>query len=560
MKRRIANILAFVFPALLAYQVGLLALGRHLVDWNSLAAAAHAFDVFHKLPQANMALIGFVQPPLPALLYLPLSYVCPNWLATGYCAPVIGAVFLGLSALLLVHLGQALRLRWWVYGAVTALFVVHPLVLSYAALGHPALILVFAYIGLAKGLLGWHRDQTVRDLVAAAIYGAVAVLVAYEAAAPVLAAALFILGCCRTRGLSGTRGRGFQPRLPARMPADQGAASGLEAPPPKGGPAEGAPTEGAPTEGAPAEGAPAACAPARAEGTLIAFLLPAVYVAAVWLVANWVIMGTPLYFWRMTLAGTQQLPVKPVDGWLQPVVIVGFMVQPLLLALIYNDLRPASVSRRGTPVAWLALAALFSPLLFPTLRTTSAGAALWAPLMPIAAAGAGLGFPLLLAFANSFAETAAVQRRRLVSAGFTIIALASLVMALHLQTHRMGLPTGFRSTFTGYEASSHTDVDERAAAERLRQGLNPTMRNYIAGWPGFAIALYSGLVGSIEVLPTAEPPPGDLGLQAGSTIVLLANGHDARAAWQARLPRHLALAPKWTIGKWTGYRVTVKRQ
>ena len=119
MKRRLANILAFLLPALLAYQVGLLALGRHLVDWNSLAAAAHAFDVFHKLPQANMALIGFVQPPLPALLYLPLSYLFPHWLAGGYARAAHRRDLPGpVGAADLVHLGQALRLQWWLYGAV----------------------------------------------------------------------------------------------------------------------------------------------------------------------------------------------------------------------------------------------------------------------------------------------------------------------------------------------------------------------------------------------------------------------------------------------------------
>ncbi|MGE5531234.1 MAG: hypothetical protein ACM3VW_03820, partial [Bacteroidota bacterium] len=506
MKRRFGNILAFLLPALLAYQVGLLALGRHLVDWNSLAAAAHAFDVFHKLPQANMALIGFVQPPLPALLYLPLSYLFPHWLAAGYCAPLIGAIFLGLSALTLVHLGQALRLQWWLYAPVAALFVIHPLVLSYAALGHPGIILIFAYLGLGKGMVGWHRNQTVRDLISAAIYGAVAILIAYEAIVPVLAAAWFILGCCRR---------------PAAPPES------------------------------------ATPAPAKAEGTLIAFLLPAAYVAAVWLVANWVIMGGPLHFWRMTLAGTPYLPAKGMDLWLQPILIIAFTVMPLLPALLYGDLRPLSLSRAGVPVAWLGVAALFSPLLFPTLRTQAQSPALWAPLMPMAAAAAAFGFCLLLTLAASVRETPPASRQRLLSPGFVLMAIGCLAMAYYMQSNHMGLPTGFRSTLTGYAASAHTDLDERQAAARLQGTLQPTMRNYIAGWPGFAIALYSGQTQSVEVLPNYSPPPGDLGLQAGSVVVLLSNGDDALPAWEARLPRFLSLKQEWTAGKWTGYRVVV---
>lgn len=506
MNRRLANILAFLLPAALAYWVGVRALARHLVDWNSLAAAAHAYDVFHRLPQANMALIGFVQPPLPAALYLPLSYLCPGWLASGGTAPLLGALFLGFSAVMLVHLGQALRLRWWVYAPLTAIFCVHPLVLSYAALGHPAILLIFAYLGLAKGLVGWHREQTVRDLVAAAIYGAVAILIAYEAVIPVLAAALFILNRC-------------QPRRTCHDPT--------------------------PLE------------PAKPEGTLIAFLLPAAYVAAVWLVANWAIMGNPLHFWQMTLAGTQRLPLSPVDDWLQPIITVALVVQPLLLALIYHDLRVAPVSRLGAPVAWLALAAFAGALLLPTLRTTATGTALWAPLMPLAAAAAGFGFPLLLILPASYAAVASEWRRKLFTAGFVIIAVGSLVVAFHLQSTNQGLPTGLRSTFSGYAASAHTDIEERAAAERLRGQLQP-VRNYIAGWPGFAIALYGRFGERLEVLPTTEPPADDLGLQAGSTVVLLTNGHDAHTQWQARLPQFLALREQWREGKWVGYRVVVR--
>ncbi|MEI6500918.1 MAG: hypothetical protein WCP21_07810, partial [Armatimonadota bacterium] len=298
----------------------------------------------------------------------------------------------------------------------------------------------------------------------------------------------------------------------------------------------------------------------KAEGTLIAFLLPAAYVGGVWLIANWAIMGNPLHFWRMTLAGTQHLPLSPVDTWLQPVILVAIVVQPLLMALIYHDLHISPVSRVGAPVAWLALAALFSPLLFPTLRTTATGAALWAPLMPLAAAGAGFGFPLLLTACASYVQATTQWRRQLLSAGVLIIAVGSLVVAFHLQNTRQGLPTGFRSTFSGYAASAHTDLEERAAARRLAGQLQPAMRNYIGGWPGFAIALYGQLGSQVEVLPSTDPPPGDLGLQSGCTVVLLTNGHDARTEWQARLPRFLTLRKAWAEGKWVGYRVVVKAQ
>lgn len=501
MNRKVQNILLFLLPALLAYHVGLLALGRHLVDWNSLAAAAHAYDVFHKLPQANMALIGFVQPPLPALLYLPLSYLFPTWLASGSAAPLLGAAFLGFSVLLLADLGRVLGLRWWLWGPVTALFALHPLTLSYAALGHPAIILVCTYLGLARCLVRWHRDGTVRDLVAGAIYGAVAIMVAYEAIVPVLAAALFILRCCRRT-----------------------------------------------TD-----------APSKAEGTLVTFLLPVAYVVGVWLVANWVIMEDAWHFWRMSMASTQRLPVMPVDNWLQPVIVIAIVVQPLLLATIYQALRPVASERLGQSVAWLAVAALFSPLLFPTLRSTSSAPAFWAPLMPLAAATLGFGFPLLATALHGCSVADVKQRRHLFSAGVVIIAMGGLVLAFHLQTTNHGLPTGLRSTYSGYAASGHVDTDERAVAAWLNGQVNPALRNYIAGWPGFAIAMYGRLEKHVEVLPTIQPPSANTNLQAGSVVVLLNSAEgDSLPLWQARLPQYLQLVPEWQQGKWIVYRVSLR--
>ena len=185
------------------------------------------------------------------------------------------------------------------------------------------------------------------------------------------------------------------------------------------------------------------------------------------------------------------------------------------------------------------------------------GASLWAPLMPLAGAGLGFGFPLLLTLLASVAAAPRAARRRVVSGGSVIIAAGSLVLALHLQASGSGLPTGVRSTFSGYAASGHTDVEERSAARQLRGALDPARRNYVAGWPGFAIALYGQLEDRLEVLPTAVPPPGNLQLAAGSVLVLQANGHDTRGAWQRRLPAYLALAPLWSAGKWTAYRVGV---
>ncbi|MEN6403294.1 MAG: hypothetical protein ABFD94_15250 [Armatimonadia bacterium] len=502
MKPKLTSIIAFLLPALLALYVGQLALARHLVDWNALAAAAHAYDVFHRLPQANMALIGFVQPPLPALIYLPLSLLAPGCLASGCAAVVVGAVFMGLSTLLLYRLAHDLNLSPFIGAALVAIFALHPLILSYAALGAPAIILIFTYLGLARAMIGWHRTESVRDLVAAAIYAAAAIIVAYEAAIPVLAAALLILSYC-SRG----------PRTEA----------------------------------------------SKAEGTLIAFLLPAAYVAAVWLLCNWVIMGHPLYFWRETLATQAPPPLEPGQSWVNALLLVTLAAMPLLFALIYDHLIAALRTRRdvqappGLPVATLALAALISPAIFPTLRTSATGPALWPILMPLVAAAIAFGYTLLPTLIARYRIGPARP-----SAGLLIIAVGCLVLSYHLNTTGQGLPNGFRSVMSGYAALGHTDTDERLAAASLQSALNPSTRNLIAGWPGFAIALYGRTGATVEVLPTSLPPAADLQLESGSTVVLL-NEPDVLASWRARLPHHLRLSLTFTAGKWTGYKVALTK-
>lgn len=502
MRNTAQSILAFLLPALLALYVGQLALTRHLVDWNALAAAAHAYDVFHRLPQANMALIGFVQPPLPALIYLPLSILAPGCLASGCAALVVGALFMGLSALLLYRLAHDLSLSPFIGAALVIIFALHPLILSYAALGAPAIILIFTYLGLARAMIGWHRTESVRDLVVAAIYSAAAIIVAYEAAIPVLATALLILSYCR------------------RAPKTEAS---------------------------------------KAEGTLIAFLLPVSYVAAVWLLCNWLIMGHPLYFWRETLSTQAPPPLLPGQSWVNAVLLTVIAAMPLLFALVYDHLLAVLRARRdepappGLPVATLALAALISPAIFPTLRVAATGPAVWPILMPLVAAAIAFGYALIPALIARY-RTGATRP----SAGLLIIAVGCLVLSYHLNTTGQGLPNGFRSVMSGYAALGHTDTDERTAAASLQSALKPSTRNLIAGWPGFAIALYARTGATVEVLPTSLPPAADLQLESGSTVVLL-NEPDVLASWQARLPRHLRLSPTFTAGKWTGYTVALGR-
>jgi hypothetical protein len=484
-----------VLPAALAYLVGWLALQRDLVDYNSLSAAAHAWDVFHRQPQANMALIGFVQPPLPALLYLPAAVFFPGWLASGYAAPLLGSLLLGASCVVLYGLCRTLGCRPWLTVLVLALFALHPLTLSLAALGAPAMVLVFALLGLARSLVLWGRNERVRDLVAGAMYAAAAILTAYETSLLVVAAAVFILQRCR------------------RHPG--------------------------PT-------------PARAEGTLITFLLPAVYVAGVWLIANWAIMGDPLHFWRLTLP-REATPLSPHQNWLPQVLAVMLVCQPLLLALLVAALRGRQGVAVGAPAAGLLLAGLLAPLIFPTLRTTATGSAAWPALLPVAGAALGAGIVLLATIAATF-SAAGTRQRQILTPGLLIIAMGSLLMAWQVQVTGQGVPAGFRSVLRGYPALAHAATTEWAVARRLGDLPGSAHHHYLAGPTAFAVALAAGLDERTEILP--EPvPSAQIIVEAGSLIILEQARAAQREQWARLLPPHLGLQPIWSEGDWQALQV-----
>ena len=455
-----------------------------------------------------MMSIGAYKPPLPALLYLAPAYAVPGLVTSGQFAWIMGAVVLGLCSVVLWSLGRSVGLVWWLRLPIVAVFCLHPVTLSWAALGSPALLLVLCLLGLSHSLTGWRRSPNTRDLVAGAMYGAAAVLVAYESIFVVAAAAAYILYHC-ARGPRGSL--------------------------------------------------------SRAEGTLITFALPTVYVAGLWLVANWAIMGDPLHFWRVMLAGIEPVPVTPLDPWFSPLLIVLFTVQPLVLALTYHEIQRTSRRGEGVAIGWLAVAMFLTPFVMPTLRTTTASEALWAPLMPVTAVCVALGFALLMTVLAAHlrpapqqaAEKNLLQRQpsRRLSAGFIFIAITSLVVAGGLIRDNLGPPAGWRSVWQGYPAFAHYSLDERKAGFLLGRELDPDRRNYIAGWPGFAIALYADAVGEVEVQADVAPPAAPLELEHGSWVVLL-NGEDAARLWQERLPTHLHLTRRWTAGKWHGYEVT----
>jgi hypothetical protein len=502
---RLADWLAFCLPFAVAVAAGWLAHGRALVDLDTLAAAQKAWEALHLQAHANLALIGFEQPPLLALLYLPLSAFAPGLLVSGLAGPLLGACFLGLSVLVLCRLSRALGLPGWLTCLIAAGFALHPLVLSYATLGARAIVLTFVLLGLSASLIHWGRTERVRDLVTGGLFAAAAILLAYETLAVVIAAAAYIAWRCR-----------------------------------------------------PAPGT----APAKAEGTLIAFLLPAAYVALVWVITDWAIMGQPLHFWQVTTTRAILLGRDTVHDWLQPLLTVLVIANPLLLALIYGHLRRASRPATGLPAAGMLVAALVSPVLFISLRPVPTDGSPWGALMPLAATGLGVGVALLVAFASDVC-LAGSDWRRVVSPGLALVAIGSVGLAAISQLGGQGLPVGLRSALSGRPAFAAYVGEEWRAGEAWAFELAGNANGgIIAGPLGYVVALRARAIpppfSVFEVVDDARVPPGPRASRLSEGMLLALDDPQGThaAEWWAALPHYLHLKRLWAEGKWVCYEVT----
>lgn len=256
--------------ALLAY-VGLAwravsAIGR--VDWEALASTARAYQAAYATGSLNLALIGFADPPLPALLQVPLIYANEAWategLAAGLLSAVVGAVAVAVVWKLLEEVGLGPVATW----GLLVVFAANPVWLAACTTGSQmALVGLFAGIA-ALAALRWVRDGALRDLVILALAASAAPMAAFEACALPVAALLIVVVILWRR----------------RRPGSE------------------------------------------VEGTLVTLLLPIAYVMGLWLFASWLILGDPLYFahhmarldvaWRLTVVELALCTALLACSWL----------------------------------------------------------------------------------------------------------------------------------------------------------------------------------------------------------------------------------------------------
>lgn len=490
--------MVFGLVTLLTLGIGLRGrLAEQRVNWDGLAAVAHANDVFRAERGANLAMIGFVQPPLPALLQLPVVLLVPSLATGGMAANLLGAVVAGVAAALLlgmcVEVGLPAAWRW----PLVALFALHPMILGPAACGAPMALLTALLLGAAWALLRWSQAEGLRELITASVLLAAALITRYEAVFIVAGALIYL--AWRT-----LRGDGSWSKL---------------------------------------------------EGTLITFGLPIAYVAGVWVIANWAIMGDPWHFLRETFASRGRADAAEMLSLSLRLTMVWFFPA---LALVYNQMR--GVGRRpaaARPVAWLVLAAVVAPALFPGVFASLGPAGDWSRLATV----------LSMVLAGGYAMVAVLAGERVRGEanggpmhGTVVIAAASLGVALWLVGSE-GLLASAGAPYLGGGLLTDSARAELSAAELLRDTELPAGRRHmIVGWPGFAVVLFSGRTGEMAVLRTEDLPDHWEDLWIGSRIVLLVGEeHGGVPATVVQddlgLGPRLHLDPKWGAGPWECYAV-----
>jgi surface antigen len=289
------SLVAFLLVFTVTYAFGVWMATRGF-RWNdAMSRAASALAVVHG-PDAKLANIGFVWPPLPTLLdgvgafFYPIS---PRVVSGGVSATLTTASCAGATASLLVatarRLGLSNRLGW----ALALLVATNPILFLYASNGMPeGVALPFLTAAVCCLTLFWHTGRRLW-VAAAGVALALAVATVYQGVA--FGAAVFA-------ALSG----GILWGSEARAAAPQGRARAIE-------------------------------------GLGLMLLAPPVFVGVLWIGANAVIMGNPLDFVSGTYgyasfqrpegaAGDHPVVTGDLFGAL---ALVGVRIFPFLIPLAF---------------------------------------------------------------------------------------------------------------------------------------------------------------------------------------------------------------------------------
>lgn len=284
-----------------------------LIPEDAAARTLQAAQVFYGR-DPKLANIGFVWPPLPVLLQLPLALLPGLW-PTGLCGAAVSALGGALAGALLNETARAAgwgRARYLLVGA----FALNPATTFVSATGLSEPLLMAAALGQVRCFLGWadaearaDRRQAVGWLFGLGLAGALGVLTRYEGWLLAAVMGLMVAVVALRRGRADA-----------------------------------------------------------AEAAVLVYGAPPAYAAFLWVFFNWLVMKDPLYFWRGPYAASAVVPAEGAAANLMGgagAVLGGiWRLSPFFLPVLVGALGLGLVRRR-LPVLlvaayWLSLPAFLA--------------------------------------------------------------------------------------------------------------------------------------------------------------------------------------------------------
>lgn len=230
----IVFLLVFIFAISIAYFINF---RLNFIFGDALTRSFRAYLVLFG-NEPKLTSIGFVWPPLPTILQIPLVLVKP--LNTyGFAGNILTAIFLGVTAVYFNKIMRLFELKSILRGIFLTLFITNPMIIFYGSNGMSEMVFIGFTIISIYYFLSFIKEKHLTSLILSSFSLSFAIMSRWEAFA-LLPTILFSIGYIHF----------LIKKQPLR----------------------------------------------RAEGLLLMYLTPIIFVSFVWLLANWVIVGSPFYF------------------------------------------------------------------------------------------------------------------------------------------------------------------------------------------------------------------------------------------------------------------------
>ena len=218
---------------------------------DALSRSFHSYAVFFA-NDPRFANIGFVWPPFPTLISLPLAAIKPLNLY-GFVGNLMSALFLSISCVFLNRIFNFFNLGLILRIGLILLFILNPMILLYGANGMSEIIAIAFFVATIFYFLSYLKSGNIGYIIGTSLAASIAVMTRYEMAAliPMIMIVLIVNKVRKFKKLN----RKLFPLI---------------------------------------------------ERDLLLFGVPVVFVVALWIFANWAIMHNPFYFVNSIYSNTSQ--------------------------------------------------------------------------------------------------------------------------------------------------------------------------------------------------------------------------------------------------------------